>query len=89
MLQGMTVASAKSDPAKPGEVTSISINRADNGFTVRAERRQKPRKGERMVDWEAGASAQVFNRHNEMLEHVGKLAEQMGVKAAKDAVGEL
>jgi hypothetical protein len=79
-----TATGSKGSAVKPGEVESISIERADNGFTARIRTKQKPmRKGE-MRDYDAGNELEVFNKLDDLLARVREAFAdvKLGKKAA-------
>jgi hypothetical protein len=72
-MQGEIVTMAgKSGKIKPGEVESVSIRRASNGFAVDVARKQPPRKHNAPYDWEAGRETQVYESLDSMLEGIRK-----------------
>lgn len=70
MAYKMITAKGSRGTVKPGEVESLLIERADNGFTARIRVKLKPpRKGE-MRDWDAGQELEVFNALDDLVARV-------------------
>ncbi|HOK47759.1 MAG TPA: hypothetical protein PLK67_17570 [Bryobacteraceae bacterium] len=68
----VTVAGRTGKKLKPGEVESINIRRASNGFSVDVQRKRPPQKPNQPYDWEAGHETQVYESLESMLEGVRK-----------------
>jgi hypothetical protein len=86
MAQMTTVRGNAGSSIKPGDVESVSIRRADNGFTVEIQTKQKPLKRANEVrDWDAGRELEVFNKLEDLL---ARVREAFGGKAEKPEPGE-
>jgi hypothetical protein len=59
-MQPTTAIGTRGSSVKPGEVDSLSIQRADNGFTVSIQTKQKPLKKGENRDWDAGRENEVY-----------------------------
>ena len=79
-----TVIGTRGSAVKPGEVESLSIERADNGFTVRiCQKQPKLKKGE-MRDYDAGRELEVYNSLDDMLARVRKAFEGVKLEGKKE-----
>lgn len=76
-----TAIGTRGSAVKPGDIESITIDRADNGYTVRIRVKQKPPKKGEMREWDAGTEQEVYNRTEDMLARVKAAFD--GVKLEK------
>lgn len=70
MAQQTIAHGERGSAVKVGEVTSINIERADNGFTVRISTKQKPVRGNQPYAWDAGNENEVFESVDKMVNRV-------------------
>jgi hypothetical protein len=77
-----TAVATRGNSAKPGQVQSVHIDFASNGYEVETRRKQKPARSNQPYDYEGGMDKKVFNNPADMLAFIASLCP--GKKKEKD-----
>ena len=77
-----TVIGTKGSAVKVGDVENLSIERADNGFTLHINYKQPPPKKGVERDWNAGREVEVYNKLDDLLARVRKAFEGAKLEGA-------
>jgi len=85
MYEMTTAVATRGKTVKPGQIVSVHIDFASNGYEVETRRKQKPARSNQPYDYEGGTEKNVFNDPADMLAYISSLCP--GKQKQKEKAG--